>query len=726
MASRLLTHTEQRVDNNHAASLRSMAARATAIVICLLLTAYRSAPPWRSSAGHVDQVVPASLSARGGTITTRGRRTKSLPVDVGPARTARETSAAGSGAPHAAASSSSQSPTGAEAANDTAANVRGGDRTPRFYPPYLAALYETDPAAVAHRRAYERAFSTLDHLPFLRWVADSSMPIPPWRPGVATPIVCSGEGTARPPSDPPPTGSETTRSGAAGWFRVYPGYYSIPHAQVVPLTPPQGHATTASGALRAQPWGTVFPGQSKTYVFTSERAYLADMRRSRFCVNMRKGGWQTARILEMLGMGCVPYYCDLWDSPRHGSTAYLPREVLIATLNAWKGGEATAATVRATCYPRHRRGRDPISLALLNVTMLDRLASKLLEYTAASLTTSFVALHHLSVLDLAALPRRVLVLWTTYPIHPGYLVPSWMHGLKSLGVEVIDFPRQHYLYGRASPAAPTDGLSPSTSDVSKDGGHHPSCEELAMQQKRVWGKGFFIFCRMQESQGEVRLRRVIHTPPAPSSSPHPPSSQPVPPPKYFSRPGEGLGLHNPPPSPTELGNVRALIAARHFDAIIYHFPSESYLTEEGYDPRGPSFPSPAGRGAAPIPNVSATSAALRVEHWPFFAEVRRNYEPGRIAIVNDEDALYDMRRDALPRWLWEHRVPVRPTTAEQKPEASNDARVPLVPLRRSSPVAEEYPARWIRRETNGCEEDIWAYRARSLGNALGDVGWGIT
>lgn len=315
--------------------------------------------------------------------------------------------------------------------------------------PLVAPLTPTS-AESADAAAFNRVFLALPAAQrgrFLSHVADSPAPIPPWRPGRARPIVC---------------GAWPSKYG------VVPAYFS--------LMP--GAIASHVEANKSQDWSQVVPGLKRTYVYGvgDEETYAANMRQSLFGMTVRKGGWQSARTLELLAAGTVPWFCDVWDAPKAGSLAPLPRAVLAAVLH-WPG-------VAVRCFPRKRFARQ-LSHAALNATLYTRVAAKLLEYTRSVLTAPYVARYMLSALSLTDVPRKVLVVWTSGALHPGYLMPTFMAGMKSLGVTVADTPRQADIYATT-----------------------PDCNSSARLGRR-WGRGYFSFCRVPEMADEVALRARV-------------------------------------------------------------------------------------------------------------------------------------------------------------------------------------------------------------------------
>lgn len=56
-------------------------------------------------------------------------------------------------------------------------------------------------------------------------------------------------------------------------------------------------------------------GEAGKYHFTQEAEYYADMRAAKFCVTMRKAGWEALRHYEIAAQACVPCFKDLGEKP---------------------------------------------------------------------------------------------------------------------------------------------------------------------------------------------------------------------------------------------------------------------------------------------------------------------------------------------------------------------------------------------------------------------------
>lgn len=65
----------------------------------------------------------------------------------------------------------------------------------------------------------------------------------------------------------------------------------------------------------------------KNYSFTCEQAYYEQYKRAYFGITAKKIGWDCLRHYEILAAGCVPYFIDIDDCPKH-ALARWPKDLL--------------------------------------------------------------------------------------------------------------------------------------------------------------------------------------------------------------------------------------------------------------------------------------------------------------------------------------------------------------------------------------------------------------
>jgi hypothetical protein len=237
-------------------------------------------------------------------------------------------------------------------------------------------------------------------------------------------------------------------------MEYYSGHFSIPRENIVAVVP-----------KKTKMWATVIPGRKETYVFKHESAYRADLEASRFGITRRRYGFATNRNLEMLAAACVPYFCGISRVPRIGTLESLPMPFL-RMVARFKG-------IAAKCFP-HKKAFGLEGTSEFNETKYLILGRKLLDYTKRYLTTAHFAKYVLSATSLQVLPRSVLVLWAS---HYTIMLTGLIHGLRELGVDVVDVPRRPEIYAGEG------------------------CEEA---KERTYAKGWFFFCKANESAGISR------------------------------------------------------------------------------------------------------------------------------------------------------------------------------------------------------------------------------
>ena len=102
-------------------------------------------------------------------------------------------------------------------------------------------------------------------------------------------------------------------------------------------------------------------GEAGKYHFSREQDYYDDMRAAKFCVTMRKAGWETLRHYEIAAQGCVPCFRDLGDKPAlsapfglddTNSVTYTDARALLDRLNGMDDDEYAALRAGALAWAR--------------------------------------------------------------------------------------------------------------------------------------------------------------------------------------------------------------------------------------------------------------------------------------------------------------------------------------------------------------------------------------
>lgn len=72
---------------------------------------------------------------------------------------------------------------------------------------------------------------------------------------------------------------------------------------------------------------TVIPGNTSTYIFTDEKSYFDDYKKSYFGLTVKKGGWDCLRHYEIIANRCVPYFPNIENCPKK-TLVNFPKELI--------------------------------------------------------------------------------------------------------------------------------------------------------------------------------------------------------------------------------------------------------------------------------------------------------------------------------------------------------------------------------------------------------------
>jgi hypothetical protein len=143
---------------------------------------------------------------------------------------------------------------------------------------------------------------------------------------------------------------------------VRPLAFAIPEDALATGTEPKTQLL-ATHTVDPEVAALVDAGEAGKYHFTQEAEYYADMRAAKFCVTMRKAGWEALRHYEIAAQGCVPCFRDLDEKPALSApfglqdgvncVVYTDARALMDRLNAM--GDDEYATLRAGALAWARR-----------------------------------------------------------------------------------------------------------------------------------------------------------------------------------------------------------------------------------------------------------------------------------------------------------------------------------------------------------------------------------
>jgi hypothetical protein len=98
---------------------------------------------------------------------------------------------------------------------------------------------------------------------------------------------------------------------------IYPITFGIPSSKLC-----------VSTCKKTQEYGTVIPGDSKTYIYHNENHYYEDYQKSYYGVTMKKAGWDCMRHHEIVANRCMPYFIDIEQCPEKCLYNF-PKDLLI-------------------------------------------------------------------------------------------------------------------------------------------------------------------------------------------------------------------------------------------------------------------------------------------------------------------------------------------------------------------------------------------------------------
>lgn len=101
--------------------------------------------------------------------------------------------------------------------------------------------------------------------------------------------------------------------------RFYPISFAVPRENLVDDVP-----------AKTQEMATIVPGDLKTYIYDTEKAYYEGYQIARFGTTFKKAGWDCLRHYEILSNGCIPYFPDLKKCPDEIMVNF-PKNIILET-----------------------------------------------------------------------------------------------------------------------------------------------------------------------------------------------------------------------------------------------------------------------------------------------------------------------------------------------------------------------------------------------------------
>jgi hypothetical protein len=113
-------------------------------------------------------------------------------------------------------------------------------------------------------------------------------------------------------------------SGESIYSHVKPINFCIPKELIVKSVP-----------KKEKDYAYIIPGDKSTYIYTDEKSYFEDYKKSYFGVTGKKGGWDCLRHYEILMNGCIPFFTDLENCPSNIMTRF-PKTLVLDTMDKIK------------------------------------------------------------------------------------------------------------------------------------------------------------------------------------------------------------------------------------------------------------------------------------------------------------------------------------------------------------------------------------------------------
>lgn len=173
---------------------------------------------------------------------------------------------------------------------------------------------------------------------------------------------------------------------------------------------------------------SLIPGNTSTYIYSTETDYYNEYRQSMFATTTKKGGWDCMRHYEILANGSIPYFPNLEACPPN-TMALLPKSLIL------EGNRL---------YESYKSYTSIDQLTEKDTSDCTSLIQKLLDYTREYLTTKAMASY---VLQKSNSTTATRVLYLSQNPTPDYLRCVTLHGFKELlGVHCHDFPKVPHIY----------------------------------------------------------------------------------------------------------------------------------------------------------------------------------------------------------------------------------------------------------------------------------------
>lgn len=197
---------------------------------------------------------------------------------------------------------------------------------------------------------------------------------------------------------------------------INPITFSIPEEKIVNFVP-----------YKTKLLSSLIPGNVSTYIYSTEKDYNTEYKKSMFALTHKKGGWDCLRHYEILANGCIPYFTDI-DCCPPSTLALLPKQLIMEGNELYN--KLSKKSINEITYEEY--------------DIYNSLLTKLLNYTKNYLTTKKIAEY---ILDKTNNKNIKKILYLSGNTFPDYLRCLTLHGLKQLlGSNCHDFPKIPHIY----------------------------------------------------------------------------------------------------------------------------------------------------------------------------------------------------------------------------------------------------------------------------------------
>ena len=192
--------------------------------------------------------------------------------------------------------------------------------------------------------------------------------------------------------------------------------FSIPREKIIKYIP-----------LKTKILSDLIPGKLETYIYSTEKEYYDEYKKSFFALTTKKAGWDCMRHYEIIANGCIPYFPDIEKCPEY-TMVHFPKSSII----------------QGNILYQKLKDKSIDNLTKNDLDDYYSLLLKLLNYLKKYLTTDRMAKY---ILEKSEFKNTSKILFLSGNILPDYLRCLTIHGFKRVfGSKFHDFPKVPHLY----------------------------------------------------------------------------------------------------------------------------------------------------------------------------------------------------------------------------------------------------------------------------------------